>query len=95
MTHPSPADDGGLLRFTFNGQGFRAREGETLAAALLRAGVKTLSDRTSGGVARGAFCWMGWCQECRVLHEGRWTEACRLVIRDGMVATARRTQDAK
>ena len=44
--------------------------------------------------ARGAFCWMGWCQECRVQHDGRWVEACRLLVHDGLEAHGRRADDA-
>ncbi len=80
------------LRFRFNGTEYSARPGETLAAALLRAGVPMLSEPASD--ARGAFCWMGWCQECRVRHEGRWVEACRLFVHDGLEAHGRRADDA-
>lgn len=89
-----PPTPGEPVRFTFNGQEYAARSGETLAAALLRSGVLTLAGKSGETSARGAFCWMGWCQECRVLCGGRLVEACRLVVHDGMEAEARRTTDA-
>ena len=85
----------GPLRFTFDGREYPARDGETVAAALLRAGVRTLTAPGSGAAARGAFCWMGWCQECRVLHRGRWIEACRLSVQDGLEVQSRRGTDAR
>ena len=83
------SESNGPLRFTFNDREFDACEGETLAAALLQSGVYTLTDTTEDATARGAFCWMGWCQECRVRHEGRLVEACRLIVRDGLKARSR------
>ena len=75
--------------FRFNGRAYEAREGESLAAALLRAGVYGLTDAADDQAPRGAFCWMGWCQECRVLQEGRSVEACRLPVREGLEARSR------
>ena len=41
-------------------------------------------NRDDGG-PRGAFCFMGVCQECIVLIDGRQTEACRTLVHDGLV----------
>jgi hypothetical protein len=81
--------DTATVSFTFDGQVYAGKTGETLAAALLRAGVVALGSAEDADSNRGAFCWMGWCQECRVLHEGRMTEACRLDLTDGLVAQSR------
>jgi hypothetical protein len=70
------------LHFYFDGQVYAGKAGETLAAALLRAGVYALGTTQDGSAKRGAFCWMGWCQECRVWHEGQLVEACRLIVSD-------------
>ena len=94
MTHtPAPGSEDAPLHFTFNGAPYRARQGETLAAALLRAGVRTLGQRPGAAGPRGAFCWMGWCQDCRVLCQGRWTEACRLPVHEGLIASTGRERD--
>jgi len=53
----------------FNGQTITARRNETVAAALIGAGVMTL--RTSEtGETRGVFCGMGVCQDCLVEIDG-------------------------
>lgn len=51
------------------------RAGETVAAALMRAGIV---DFGKGGLGqrRGVFCGIGQCQGCLVAADGRLTEAC-------------------
>ena len=71
--------------FSFDGETLSAFEGETLAAALYAQGRRTLRISRDDGGPRGAFCFMGVCQECVVLIDGRQTEACRTLIRDGLV----------
>ncbi len=88
------AGDGADLRFSFDGRTYEGRKGETLAAALLRAGVVTLGAAPGGDTKRGAFCWMGWCQECRVWHDGQMVEACRLIVSEGLEAQSRGNGDA-
>lgn len=56
------------VRLTVNGQALEVAAGTTVAAALLTAGVAT---RTSvHGEARGPFCGMGICMECRATING-------------------------
>jgi predicted molibdopterin-dependent oxidoreductase YjgC len=76
------------VRFRFDGVDYAAPEGETLAAALLAAGVTTLRRAPVDGGPRGLFCAMGVCQECLVLVEGRRVEACRIRVRDGLSAAS-------
>ena len=73
------------LRFTFDGRDLEAFEGETVAAALLAEGYRTLR-RTSGrGAPRGLFCGMGVCFDCLVQIDGRPNrQACLTRLRDGM-----------
>jgi thioredoxin reductase len=54
----------------FNGQPIAARAGESVAAALTAAGLRTLRT-TRSGQPRGLFCGMGVCQECLVEIDGR------------------------
>ena len=49
-----------------NGEVIRAYEGESIATALLAAGIAGLS-RDRSGQARGVFCNMGVCYDCVVL----------------------------
>ncbi|MDB5523959.1 MAG: hypothetical protein JWM58_1722 [Rhizobium sp.] len=54
----------------FDGRKIVARHGESLAASLTAAGVKSFRT-TAGGVDRGMFCGMGVCQDCLVEVDGR------------------------
>lgn len=87
---PAPCEDPALARFEFDGRAFRAPAGRMLAAALIDAGDATLRANPVDGSPRGAFCLMGVCQDCVVLVEGLPIEACRLPVRDGLVARTRR-----
>jgi hypothetical protein len=53
------------IRFTFDGEVLEGRRGESLAAALVAAGI-TGFRATAGGEARSLFCGMGVCQDCLV-----------------------------
>lgn len=63
------------FEFTFDGQPIAAYPGESLAAALLAAGVATFR-KTRSAAGRGPFCGMGVCGECRVLRNGVAVRAC-------------------
>lgn len=75
------------IRLRVNEVELRAFDGETLAAVLMAAGVLHLRDSPRGG-ARGAFCFMGVCQECLVQVDGIVRQSCLVAVADGMrVAT--------
>lgn len=76
---------GRTIRFSFDGDPVQAYEGESVAAALLAAGHRQLRMSPRGGQPRGAFCWMGLCQECTVVIDGVRRPACRVESRDGLV----------
>ena len=59
------------------------RPGETVASALLRAGIAVFG-RAATGQPRAVFCGIGLCQGCLIRAEGRLTEACLLPARDGL-----------
>lgn len=73
------------VQFRFDGRVYLAEAGDTIAAALLRAGVRQLRRAPSGGAPRGLFCCMGICQECVVEVDGIHREACRTPVTAGMV----------
>lgn len=77
-------DRGDALRFSFDGHAVTGFAGESVAAALLAAGILRLRESPRGGAPRGAFCWMGLCQECTVVADGVRQPACRLPVRDGL-----------
>jgi predicted molibdopterin-dependent oxidoreductase YjgC len=74
-----------MVSFRFDGETLTASEGETLAAALYAQGRRTLRVSRDDGGPRGAFCFMGVCQECVVSIDGRLTEACRTSVHEGLV----------
>ena len=77
-----PAERIGIF---FDGRELEAFHGESVAAALLAAGIRSLRWSGAGGGKRGLFCGMGVCFECRVTIEGRANQrACVTPVRAGM-----------
>ncbi|WP_445327153.1 2Fe-2S iron-sulfur cluster-binding protein [Yoonia sp. GPGPB17] len=62
--------------------------GESVLAALTRAGFHHLRDAPEDAAPRGAFCCMGLCQECIVQVDGRQIESCRQLVTDGLSVTS-------
>ncbi len=84
------ATRGEPVEFTFDGQPVRAYRGETLAAALLAAGVPGFrADRE--GRPRRPLCNMGTCFDCVVTVDGApLVRACLTPVADGLdVRTAK------
>ncbi|MGI3903611.1 MAG: (2Fe-2S)-binding protein [Janthinobacterium lividum] len=73
-------DRGLPLAFTFDGAPVRGYAGESVAAALLATGLPLLRRSPREGAPRGAFCWMGICQECTVVIDGHRRPACRTPV---------------
>lgn len=73
------------LHFYFEGLEIGGFEGETVAGALLAAGIRTLRRAEISGDPRGLFCGMGVCFECRMMIDGQPnTRACMTTVRPGM-----------
>lgn len=91
MTFRRLETGGKSLHFTFEDQRLEAREGETLAAALLAAGRSDVRESAVSGQPRGPFCMMGICFECLVEVDSRPNQqACMLTVREGMVVRRQR-----
>lgn len=73
------------VTITVDGKPLCAYPGESLAAALLAGGTHTLRSSPRTRQARGAFCFMGVCQECLVYLDGRRVLACQTPVHAGMV----------
>lgn len=59
--------------------------GQSIAAALLAAGIATFR-RTEGGAPRGPYCGMGVCYECVVTVDGQpGVRACTTLVAEGML----------
>jgi predicted molibdopterin-dependent oxidoreductase YjgC len=73
------------VSFTFNGVPTMARQGDSVAAALLAAGGWITRRTPVSGAARGPYCMMGVCFECLVKIDGRTNrQACLITVEDGM-----------
>ncbi|KPF67589.1 hypothetical protein IP69_12820 [Bosea sp. AAP35] len=75
---------GAAVTFEVDGSPVRAHRGETLAAALMAAGIVRLRHSPRDGVARGAYCFMGVCQECVVRVDGVLRQSCQVGVEDGL-----------
>ena len=73
------------MTFTFNGEPIVAFRGESVAAALLAAGRRTLRLTAVGEAPRGVFCGMGVCFDCLVVIDGEPSRrACMTFVTEGM-----------
>ena len=91
LNHPvlGSLHQGKSVHFTFNETSYTAYEGETIAAALLASGVRSLRVHEEKGTPRGIYCNIGHCYECRVTVNGVPTvRACMTLVQDGMDVTA-------
>jgi predicted molibdopterin-dependent oxidoreductase YjgC len=67
-----------------DGIALRAYAGETVAAAMIAAGIQTFR-RSAKGQLRGLYCGMGVCYECLVNVDGQPNvRACMTYATDGM-----------
>ena len=69
----------------FDGQPVPAREGDSVAAALLAAGHAVTRTTPGADKPRGPYCMMGVCFDCLVEIDGVSNiQACMTLVRDGM-----------
>ena len=88
LTHSSIHATDRTVSFSYDGQTLAALEGETIAAALAAAGIRTLR-HTRDGQRRGIYCGMGACQECLVTVDGRASQrACMTKVEAGQVVSS-------
>lgn len=76
---------GAPLRFLMDGKPIEAFSGESVAAALLASGLRELRKSPRDGAPRGAFCFMGSCQECLVWVGARKLPSCQVPVGQGLV----------
>jgi predicted molibdopterin-dependent oxidoreductase YjgC len=71
---------------TFAGRTLQARDGQSVAAALTAAGVRSWRTTRRGQRPRGLFCGIGACFDCLLTIDGRPAQrACLVPVRDGMI----------
>lgn len=78
-------DAGVAVSVTVDGRAVEAREGESVAAAMLAAGISQCRTTPVGGVPRAPYCMMGVCFDCLVTVDGVGNrQGCLVRVRDGM-----------
>ena len=74
-----------VVTFWFEENPVQAQEGESVAAALLIAGVKYLRYSQVSAKPRMPYCWMGVCYECLLEIDGEQNQqSCLITVKDGM-----------
>lgn len=74
-----------LLSLTVAGRRLSAREGQTIAQAMLAAGMVRCRTTLDGRPA-SVFCGMGICGECRMIVNGvPNTRVCQTLAQEGMI----------
>jgi predicted molibdopterin-dependent oxidoreductase YjgC len=72
------------VTFTFDGREVTAEAGQSIAGALLAAGVRSWRTTRLDGAPRGLFCGIGVCFDCLVEVDGRpGMRACLTAANDG------------
>jgi predicted molibdopterin-dependent oxidoreductase YjgC len=93
-THARP-----IVTLHVQGQPVTARTGDTLAMALLNAGLVPFRQTPVSGQPRAPLCLMGVCFDCLVEVDGQQNvQSCMVEVQEGMQVRlphgARRAQDA-
>ena len=80
-----------VVRMTFDGAPIEAREGDTVAAALLAVGVTACRTTPVSGAPRAPYCMMGVCFDCLVVIDGVGNkQSCLVPVREGMAVETQR-----
>jgi hypothetical protein len=76
---------GGMVTVYFEGLAIAARPNDSIAAAMLAAGVTTTRHTPVTGAVRGPYCMMGACFDCLAIVDGHPSvQTCMTQVRDGM-----------
>jgi predicted molibdopterin-dependent oxidoreductase YjgC len=78
------------IAFAVDGEAVAALRGDTLLTAMLAGGLGHVRTSEFGDGPRAGFCWMGACQDCWVVVEGRGVvRACTTLVEPGMTVVRR------
>jgi D-hydroxyproline dehydrogenase subunit gamma len=73
------------LAFTFDGRPMTGRKGDTVATALLAAGIVACRETPVSDSPRAPYCLMGVCFECLVVIDGVGNcQGCLIPLSEGM-----------
>jgi predicted molibdopterin-dependent oxidoreductase YjgC len=82
------------VAITIDGVAFAARDGDTVAAALLAAGTVICRTTPVAGAPRGPYCMMGACFDCLVeVDECPNVRGCMTRVAPGMRIVTRRAEE--
>lgn len=77
------------ISFSFNGKRIVSREGLPIAAALMENGIRTIRHCDVTNEARGIFCGIGHCFECRATIDGVPNKrTCLTLAKNNMIVTS-------
>ena len=80
-----PDERAEAVSIVVDGTRVAARAGDSVAAALLAAGLRAFRMTAVSGAPRGPFCMIGTCFDCVVTIDGeRNVPACLVRVADGM-----------
>jgi NADPH-dependent 2,4-dienoyl-CoA reductase/sulfur reductase-like enzyme/Fe-S-cluster-containing hydrogenase component 2 len=83
--HPIlPVPGEAVVPFTWKGESYRARPGETIASALFANGVRIFGHHHKDGSPQGIFCANGQCAQCSVVANGLSLKSCMVPVTEGM-----------
>ena len=78
-------DSGETISLAVDGKPIRARAGDTVAAAMLAAGLDHCRTTPVTGAPRAPYCLMGVCFDCLVTIDGVGSrQGCLVPVREGM-----------
>ncbi len=84
-------EDSAVVRLTLDGRPIEARAGDTVAAALLAAGIDTCRTTPVSGAPRAPYCMMGVCFDCLVTVDGVGNrQGCLVPVAEGMAVAIQR-----
>ena len=76
---------GAKVRVSIDGRSYEARADDTVAAALLAAGLDRCRTTPISGAPRAPYCMMGVCFDCLVIVDGVGNrQGCLVRVREGM-----------
>ncbi len=85
MFHRFAAASDTAIKLTVDGREIEAMQGDSVAAALLAAGVGYTRLTPVAGTPRAPYCMMGVCFDCLVTIDGVGNRrGCMVPVRDGM-----------
>ncbi|MGE0152723.1 MAG: (2Fe-2S)-binding protein [Reyranellaceae bacterium] len=80
-----PDDRRPVVALEVDGRRIEAREGDSVAAAMLAAGLLQARSTPVGEAPRGPYCMMGVCFDCLMVIDGVGSrQACLVPVRAGM-----------